>query len=229
MVIPPRIIQMWIGPPPPPYIAAHMAGWEAFCQEAGWEYRLYGDDARKLLSHRMREAWDRCPDMAFEESMIPRERSNLFRIEALHRLGGIWLDTDTEFWRDPTPLLHQSAFLVWELPGVTCNSPWGSEPGHPFAARVKARVPELYRRYRHRPIKGALTGPRFISQSLTTDVTILEASLWWQYYWRDLNARPTAADFPEAFGSHHWHHARTRAGKVLDNSRKGALTSPPSG
>ena len=124
-MIPPRIIQMWIGDPPPPYITRLMAGWEAFCAEVGWEYRLYGEDGRKLMSHRMREAWDRAPDMAFEPSMVLRERSNLFRIEALHKLGGIWLDTDTEFWRDPTPLLAQSAFLVWELPGVTCSSPWG--------------------------------------------------------------------------------------------------------
>ncbi|PAA64038.1 hypothetical protein BOX15_Mlig025341g1 [Macrostomum lignano] len=58
------------------------------------------------------------------------ERSDIGRLVVLHHVGGLYVDTDVELLRDPTPLLRQSQLQGAGLtPNFDCESAvWSQEP-----------------------------------------------------------------------------------------------------
>lgn len=79
--------------------------------------------------------------------------ADFLRLYAVHRYGGIWLDTDVEMFRSFDPFLNDSMFIgreyyVWHDGGrSTCALTahcFGAEAGHPF-------LEECLEYYEHRP------------------------------------------------------------------------------
>lgn len=121
-----------------------------------WEFMFFSDgDCRDFVRKE-------CPDFAELYDWYPRAvmRADLFRLLAVHRLGGFYLDTDFLLDSPLDPLLGHSAvfsieekmdpgFLkqrfprwMWELKGrwSLANYAFAAEAGHPFLAAILDEV-----------------------------------------------------------------------------------------
>ena len=58
--------------------------------------------------------------------------SDYYRLKALYNIGGIYLDTDVEVFRDFVPLLNQKCFLNFIYDCVVGMGIVGSQPKNPF-------------------------------------------------------------------------------------------------
>ncbi|HKQ99751.1 MAG TPA: glycosyltransferase, partial [Pyrinomonadaceae bacterium] len=75
--------------------------------------------------------------------------SNYIRLQALHKEGGIYLDTDVEVLKDFSPLLDDECFAGFQQKDE--NSDWvnnailGARPGHPFLKSCMSLTDEALR------------------------------------------------------------------------------------
>jgi inositol phosphorylceramide mannosyltransferase catalytic subunit len=205
-MIPKLIHQLWIGGPPPNQIAGWMESWLFHHPE--WEYRFWGEETRDWLTH-TQWLWDEMGEYIAPEQ-IPQARSDLFRMEVLYRLGGVYADADFEALKPLDPLIEGvECFTAWEVDGKWANMAIaGAVPGHPFLKRLLDNVAEHMDAHRFEgPSSTYITGPRFISQHLGPDVTVFPSSMFYPYSYRQINRRPSYGD---AYAVHHWQNQRTR-------------------
>lgn len=59
------------------------------------------------------------------------QMAGLIRLEALHRWGGIYLDSDVQVHRPLDSLLHLGAFAAYEDRSIVPDAVLGAEAGHP--------------------------------------------------------------------------------------------------
>jgi mannosyltransferase OCH1-like enzyme len=166
----PRIFhQIWLGPDPfPKQYEAFQGSWLR-CHP-GWELRLWSED-------------DLPPDLerreVYERLRQPAERSDVLRLELLHRHGGIYLDADFECVRSIEPLLEGVQFFcAYNDPGRVNNAIIGSVPGHPLLATA---IREIRPRPTYGPVDKEGTGPLFFNRVVAghPDVTIFDEDLFY--------------------------------------------------
>ena len=69
--------------------------------------------------------------------MHPVERSDILRLELVHRFGGVYVDTDVECLRPIDPLLEGVTFFVERLNSGRLTHPiMGAVPEHPLLGRA---------------------------------------------------------------------------------------------
>jgi len=79
-----------------------------------------------------RALWDAAPAL-MPSRLVHRFRSNLARLEVLHRHGGVYVDTDFEALGPLEPHLRGLSFFgVEEKEGLLASGVIGSVPGHPL-------------------------------------------------------------------------------------------------
>jgi mannosyltransferase OCH1-like enzyme len=159
-MIPQRFMRVWLGPAK---LEPRFEDWWKKFQELhpSWEFMTIGDDeARELVSSTgLEPIYDVCATYS--------GRSDVVRIAALYRLGGIYVDTDVMPLRAFDPLLEDGRAFAGKrssksFEAAILGSPAESEPAR---ALVKA-LPAWYRAHRGRSC-AITTGPAFIS------------SVWW--------------------------------------------------
>ena len=157
----PRIFhQIWLGPDPFPeeYVELRET-WRR--NHPDWEHRLWTEaDLPDDLERR--EAYDLLRQ--------PAERADIFRLELLHRWGGVYVDADFECLKPIDPLLGGvSCFLGLLDSGRVSNAIIGTVPNHPLLARA---VAEARPRTTYGPVDREGTGPLLLER-LRTDVADL--------------------------------------------------------
>jgi inositol phosphorylceramide mannosyltransferase catalytic subunit len=211
-VLIPRIIhRVWLGSEemPEEYVRFGKS-WREHHPE--WKMWTWTDDNLPPLTYP--DALARCRNFG--------EASDVLRYEALHRYGGIYVDTDVECLRSLEPLIGEvSAFGAWQRPGVIGSAVVGSIPAHPAIAEVLRKVSE-----------GAgsgpqveATGPVALTRVLekAPDVKLFGHETFFPYdYWEipldpDVDA---AAGAPDAYAIHHWHATWVTREDLMRRTRK---------
>jgi len=181
----PRVFhQIWLGPEPlPRAYEGYRRSWTK--HHPGWELRVWteanlpDDLERKEIYELLRR---------------PAERSDMLRLELLHRHGGVYLDADFECRRSLEPLLEGvSFFCAYIDPGRVNNALIGSVAGHPLLERG---IRELRPRTTFGPVDKEGTGPLFFNRLVAGEpgATIFDAEL---FYPR------TPAEVEGAYAVHH--------------------------
>lgn len=144
----------------------------------------------------------------YERLRHPVERSDLLRLEALYRFGGVYVDMDVECLKPLEPLLEGVTLFVGRLDSGRLTHPIvGSTQGHPLVARALREVRPLeFHGYDKRA-----TGPDFFASIVGDDpeVTILPPELLFP---------KTPAERRSAFTVHH----EARSWKDAEGFRKDA-------
>ena len=166
----PRVFhQIWLGPDPLPRdYAEYQRSW--LRRHPGWELRVWteenlpGDLERKETYELLRR---------------PAERSDMLRLELLHRHGGVYVDADFECKRSIEPLLDGVEFFCAYIdPARVNNALIGSVAGHPLLERG---IRELRQRTTFGPVDKEGTGPLFFNRLVSDDpgVTIFAEELFY--------------------------------------------------
>jgi inositol phosphorylceramide mannosyltransferase catalytic subunit len=201
----PRIFhQIWIGPDPlPDEFAAYREGWAR--NHPDWEHRLWTEE--NLPGDLERKE-------AYELLRRPAERSDVIRVELLHRYGGVYVDLDFESLRPIDPLLEGvEIFLGLRKPRRPNNAIIGSVPGHPVLARA---IREIRPRTTYGPVDKTGTGPLFWRKLLRdhSEVTLFDVPVF--YPW-------SAEELEQAYAMHHqartWQDAQTLAKRLVGTER----------
>jgi hypothetical protein len=176
------------------------AWWERFEElHPGWDCKTYREPIDPAEWPLTGDLFDRCANGA--------QKAGLIRLEALHRDGGIYVDSDVEPFRSLEPLLHCQAFAAWEDETTAPDAVLGCRPGHPaFELMIsKARA----------SIEGGgdawLSGPGVTTEVLPnrSDVLVLPPGAFYPYSYlqKHKRAEVTPESQPWVFAVHHWHHS----------------------
>ena len=114
--------------------------------------------------------------------------ADYMRCHALHRHGGIYLDTDVEVVRPFDPILDRPMFLGHETPSLVGTAVIGAAKGHPLLKRIMDRLDAEARsgRIGYRP------GPELITQELAADRS-LAATIFPEEYFFPYNPHTSVA------------------------------------
>jgi hypothetical protein len=142
----PRVFhQIWMGSPVPADLRALSETWRALHPD--WELRLWTDREIADLDFGTRDL--------FEKATCWAQKSDLLRVELVHRFGGVYVDLDYQCFRPIDAFAQAYDFFgtsrniliahlgwpaIWPTPFVVCNSLFGARPGHPLLAAYLARV-----------------------------------------------------------------------------------------
>lgn len=174
---------------------------ESFWQRAeqlhpGWEFKTYRDPLPITDWPLSAHLWNRCQNGA--------QKAGLIRLEALIRLGGVYIDSDVELYRPLDSLRFSPAFAAWEDAKVIPDAVLGCIPGHPAFVTMLDEALELVGRG-----AGAWdSGPGVSTRVLRgrPDVLLLPPGSFYPYHYREKHRAQEnhAAAQPWAFGAHHW-------------------------
>jgi mannosyltransferase OCH1-like enzyme len=174
-----------------------------------WEYRRWGDAEVDEWLELTRGPWEQMGEY-IAPAQIMQARSDLFRMEVLHRIGGVYADADFEARKPLDPLLDGvDCFTAWEIQDKWANMAIaGSVPGHPFTQRLLDNLSAHMDANRFvGPSSTWITGPRYITQHLDSDVTVFPARLFYPYPYTHVG-RPVR--YGNAYAVHHWANKRMR-------------------
>jgi SAM-dependent methyltransferase len=119
-VIPRVFHRVWLGGKPMPEPFARWGeGW--LSKHPGWTMKLWTEPEAAWLTNA--DLLPRCGSLA--------QRADIVRYEALHREGGVYLDTDMECLRNIEPLIEGARlFACWQRRGFISNAVFGGVPGN---------------------------------------------------------------------------------------------------
>jgi mannosyltransferase OCH1-like enzyme len=203
----PRIIhQIWLGPDPlPEEHARWIESWKRHHPE--WDHRMWTEDNLPADPLR-REVLDRL--------RMPVERADILRLEALHRHGGVYVDTDVECLRPIDDVLTGENLIGVQLkPGRVTNTFIAASAGHPLLEKGlhQLRPMKVYWTMSSHwdPLK-QVAGPPFLERLLSgrREVKLLEPAMFFP---------STPEERERALGVHHmartWHNATTLRAAML--------------
>lgn len=151
------------------------------------------------------DAWETSP--LWPKCSSGAQKAGLIRLEALHRWGGVYVDSDVEPYRPLDALLGVEGFAGWEDAKVVPDAVLGARPGHPAVAVMldaACRAVETG--------KGAWdSGPGVTTATLPgrADWLLLPPGSLYPYHYshKARDRRDYRAEQPWAFTAHHWHHS----------------------
>jgi mannosyltransferase OCH1-like enzyme len=171
-VIPKIIHQVWLGGSMPEKLAQlHDKMKET---NPSWKVKLWDEESIDILL---------CDCFAYSHS-TKAGSSNVVRLKALQKYGGVYFDLDFVAVRSIDELEKHSAFVARQPDGVLCNAAIGATPSHPW---INAML-ENYGEYQK---KDAAWGCHVIEPNLTPDVTILPTDTFYPYGHGETTKPPT--------------------------------------
>lgn len=178
-------------------------GWAA--NHPGWEMRLWTEDNIPPL--RNQGLFDAAPSM-MPSGQVPRFRSDLIRLEILHRYGGLYVDTDFVSCKPIDGLIDGlDLFAAEEKPGLIANGLIGSIPGHPF---IEAMIRGAAESVRKRPglMPWQTVGPEHLTRTAAArpgELALLPTALVYPYHHTQLdrNGEPPPLS-PDVVCHHVW-------------------------
>lgn len=184
----PRIIHhVWLGSKPLP---ERFARWrdELIAMHPGWEFWLW-DDAKVAKLN--------CPQL-FHHSTVKSSHSNMVRMEAVYRFGGVYVDCDFEPVKPLDDLLVHRAFIGRETKHSLCSAAFGTEPEHPWLRWQLMKLPSY-------AFLAPPWGPRLMTAAPREGLTILAQEVFYPWLWRvPLPKNPRSVVHPKTLLIHHW-------------------------
>jgi Glycosyltransferase sugar-binding region containing DXD motif len=172
LLIPKILHQIWLGDSKiPQALDDYRQSWKK--NQPDWDCRLWTE-------HNLPR--DLRPEV-YELLRSPVERSDILRIELIHRFGGIYADLDVESIRPLTPLIGDTcAFAGYVHEGVLSQWLFGAVPGHSAIADVLERLDPQQRFGPYDPSAG--TDGRLFTEVLREhkEVTIFDIGVFFQPY-----------------------------------------------
>lgn len=175
--------------------------WRQACSlHPDWEHITWRDPIDPAGFPITAPHWHRCGNGA--------QLAGLIRLEALHRFGGIYLDSDVEVYRTLEPLRQLRCFAAWEDNDTVPDAVLGAEPDHPAIwqcldlalARLQAGEDAWH------------TGPGVTTLVLPhrhEDTLVLPPGAFYPYHWspkaKRLGRHQAHWRQPYTFAAHHWH------------------------
>lgn len=203
-MIPPILHRVWLDDPLPEEFAAYGRRWAELHPQ--WEIREWRSTS-DLPPLRCQEIFDIAPEL------VPRDhkrlRADIVRLELLHRFGGVYADCDFEPLRPLDELRSLAAWAAWEKQDEwVCQAIMGSEPRHPFFARLLDGLPQNLTTHLGGQTSD-LSGPRYVTRVFRNhpEITVLDEKLFYPYGVDELQRADE--DFPDAFAVHRWHNRRS--------------------
>lgn len=184
---------------------------EAVSLHPGWETKTYRDPLDPAEWPLTGDLFSRCQNGA--------QLAGLVRLEALHRDGGIYLDSDVKVFRSLEPLLRCEGFAGWEDSSVVPDAVLGFRKGHPAVELMIAKA--------RASIEGGgdawQSGPGVTTELLPGrhDVILLAPGSLFPFHYlekaraREINELPP----PYAFVAHQWN-----GSWLTDRQRKSIIT-----
>jgi mannosyltransferase OCH1-like enzyme len=183
LVIPRILHQVWLGADPlPDEHARWVETWRA--NHPDWEHHLWTEE--NLPDGLLRGE-------GYERLRHPVERSDILRLELVHRFGGVYVDTDVESLKPIDPLLGGVTFFVERLnSGRISHFVMGAVPGNDALRRA---ITEMKPRELYGYDKFA-TGPDYVS-------TFVDESAGVTIFGAEVFSPRTPAEEREAYAIHH--------------------------
>ena len=161
-MIPKIIHQVWLGGSMPEKLSQlHDKMREV---NPSWRVKLWDEDSIEILL---------CDCFAYAHS-TKAGSSNVVRLKALQKYGGVYFDLDFVAVKPIDELEKLSAFVARQPDGVLCNAAMGATPSHPWINGML----ENYGEYQK---KDAAWGCHVIEPNLTPDVAILPTDTFYPY------------------------------------------------
>lgn len=176
-----------------------------------WELKLWNESNLPKLKNQA--LFDNAHHLV-ESRLLGRFRSNLARLEILHRYGGVYIDCDFVATKPiPDRYLNSNLFLPWENDKFVNNGLIGSAPKHPWIRKVIDAIPHSVLSQPGKP-SNVTCGPHLLTSLLTDDVTLIPAEEVYPYGWKDALAE-TAQITNEAWAYHLWAGSRNQVSVII--------------
>ncbi len=211
-MIPRTFHRVWFGAPMPEEFRAFGASWVR-CNP-GWTLREWGAEDLDWIQNR--ELWDAAPDL-MPSRLVHRFRSNLARVEILHRFGGVYVDCDFEALAPLEPHIEGiECFGVEEKPGLLANGIIGAVPEHPL---LKAVIDGMAKSVAARPGQPSWksNGQQHIQRTASRvgGLTLLPTRLFYPYHHDQFSAEGKRPDRTSGAVAHHVWASRRKSVSVI--------------
>lgn len=183
-MIPRLTHSVWIGPDPMPVELRRYRA-RIIRLHPEWEHYFWNETSIPALRL---EPWQ------YEHSTFAGS-SNVIRLHAIAKFGGIYLDSDVEVLKPLDGLLEHSAFVGQQSDGPLCNAVFGAEPGHPWIQRM---IDE----YGDQRIHDAAYACHLMTRTADESVTILPPETFFAWNWDEEPDRDRITD--KTIAVHHW-------------------------
>lgn len=138
-------------------------------------------DPKCVLEHYERFRWNELSTAAYlglkphdwEHSTFAGS-SNIIRLHAVAKYGGIYFDSDFEIIRPPDELLQYPAWVCRQPDKILCNAAFGAEPNHPW-------ILAMIDNYGDQRVRDAAWGCHIMEGHLTRDVEVLPSDYFYPY------------------------------------------------
>jgi hypothetical protein len=193
-MIPKRFHYVWVGGPMPDRYCAFVEAWKRLHPD--WEFVRWSEHNIDFSHAPLREAykqrrWAKVSDIA--------------RLMAVHRHGGIYLDTDFEVLKPLDTLLHNQCFLSFQgadkPSDLLANGCMGAVPGHSFigeALETVLRMKTLPFGF-DRPTR---YGPKLVTRLMRRrGLRAEEANVQEEAIFGDIRIYPARVFFPYPYGA----------------------------
>lgn len=203
-MIPRHIHQVWIGDASkmPKRL---MKDWNM----EGWKYSLWDEKAIDVFGLFNRRLYD-----FYMTHKCYHGASDVVRIEVLERLGGIYIDADTERLApiDNTPFMHADFFAVEaNLKGRIANGVMGSVPEHPILQEYIRRMDTAEKVMPPWSTIGGTLFTEVIHEKRTEHSMILEPHTFYPF---DSKGKKSRTDGEDRYAQHHWGTTHKLYGKL---------------
>jgi len=214
VLIPKLIHRIWIGGEIPPEFVAFGRDWER--NHPGWTVKLWTE--ADLWPLRNQRIWDAAPSLT-SSGLVPRMRSDIWRLEILARYGGLYVDTDFVSVQSIEQIIDGlDCFAAEEMPGLIANGLMGATAGHPFIERLISELSRSVERRQNLP-PWRTTGPEFLTRTdraMPGYLALLPTPLVYPYHHSQLKPDGTPPPIgPEVICHHVWASVRRSVSVIV--------------
>lgn len=186
--IPKILHQVWLGKQPIPEIFIEWKNhWRVLHPD--WQYKLWTD----------RDISKNTQLITFTSSSQQfSSKSNIVRLYAIMKYGGVYCDMDFEWNKNIDDFLVYEAFSCKETPNLYCNAIFGAIKQHEW---VIYQYENLHKYYMLPPPWGPTLMTEAI-QEIGQNVVTIPTNFFYPYLYN--NSYVAAKEFPDSYAVHHW-------------------------
>lgn len=175
----------------------------------GWKMRTWTEADMPPLTNQA--IYDDAENLV-ESRLLGRFRSNLARLELLHRFGGVYIDCDFVA-RAPIPdhYLTGQTFVARENDQYVNNGVIIAKAGCSYLGAIIDAIPDSVRSQPGKP-SNVTTGPHLLTRLLTDDVGTIPAHEVYPYGWRQADQEN---DLGDSWAYHLWAGSRDQVSVII--------------
>ena len=184
-MIPKIFHHVWLGSNPFPL---QQTEWLEGCKKLhpDWDFMLWNDENTLPLRDKLKK----CDTYAAQADIV--------RVWAVMNHGGVYADTDFEWYLPIDDLLNVSAFCGSESKGVLSNGLFGAEKNHPWLKKLWSRLDS----YRKKP---SPWGPMWFTRNTDRkEIHVYPTSYFYPYLYTQITHENRTKKHKGSYCVHHW-------------------------